>query len=140
MRTLLNRAKRPDKHAMLHEYIQDGNKLYREDIDKMGFNNVELAVINYCNKHNIKVKKNGTSCWVKTDEDVDVYDIRENVYSKLEHRRMSVNGKTFWAIKNENMLKMSYSRFILLYPQYKKTKYAFDRKKFELIGRKKAHV
>lgn len=45
------------KTELLHDYIKDTDTIYREDIERIGLNNVDLSLQKYAKKHGIRIER-----------------------------------------------------------------------------------
>jgi hypothetical protein len=54
-----------DKYKELQKYIADGDRIYRKDVIKMGFNRIELTLYNYCKKNKLTLRKVNEEYWIK---------------------------------------------------------------------------
>lgn len=53
------------KITLLDEYIKDGEKVFRLDINKIGYRDADKTIYEYCLKHNIKMEKINPLLWIK---------------------------------------------------------------------------
>ena len=54
-----------NKYKELKLYIQSGDKIFRKDIVKMGFNRVDMTLYNYCVRNKLYLRKVDEEHWVK---------------------------------------------------------------------------
>lgn len=54
-----------DKYKELKRYIMDGDKIFRKDIIKMGFNRVDVTLYNYCLRNKLILRKVNGDYWIK---------------------------------------------------------------------------
>lgn len=66
-----------NKYIELKKYISDGDKIFRKDVIKMGFNRVEVTLYNYCKRNKLTLRKVNEEYWIK-----DYKEKRINILSE----------------------------------------------------------
>jgi hypothetical protein len=120
----------PNKYVALKLYIQGGDKVYREDLNKLGFVRVERTLYAYCVRNKLKMKQINADCWEKTTEkkvrNIDLLGARKassgDVYSRLELSHLRT---------------LPVDLYLKKYPD--RTKNSYDNKKRQLSKRKQRY-
>lgn len=79
-----------DKYKELRKYIMDGDKIFRKDIIKMGFNRVDVTLYNYCKTNKLYLRKVNDEYWIK-----DYTAKRIDILPNIEKSRLKRNAKKY---------------------------------------------
>mgnify|MGYP001580513766 CR=1 FL=1 len=55
--------RRKSRAQVLHEYVQNTDTVWKDDLYKMGFNNISMGLASYTRNHNIQFIKIDEKCW-----------------------------------------------------------------------------
>lgn len=79
-----------DKYKELRKYIMDGDKIFRKDIIRMGFNRVDVTLYNYCLRYKLTLRKVNEDYWIK-----DYTATRMDLLPSIERNRLKRNAKFY---------------------------------------------
>ena len=81
-----------DKYKELRSYMSSGNKFFRKDIIKMGFNRVDVTLYNYCNRTKLKIRKVNDEYWERDDK-ATLIDILPRIEKNRKKRLARISNK-----------------------------------------------